>query len=224
MLGEQPPLDRQGFTRFAESLGVPMISELVRDAVPLGSPARMRYPASVRRRYERLRRFPLGYLVVGDAVCSFNPLYGQGMTVAAAEGLLLRSILADGPDRLARRFFRGAGRLIDGPWSIAVGTDLRFHRCRATLAAGTAGQRVRAPTARGRADRRRARSCLPTRPQSRGPADPVAPPRSRTPGPGSTTPVTVLVRPGRGARVDGLTLTRAAPSRIVEQTRADAGV
>ncbi|GAA3944935.1 FAD-binding monooxygenase [Amorphoplanes auranticolor] len=126
MLGEQPPLDHEGFTRFAESLGVPVISRLVREAVPVGGPARMRYPASVRRRYERLRRFPLGYLVVGDAVCSFNPLYGQGMTVAAAEGLLLRSVLPGGPDQLAQRFFRGAGKLIDGPWSIAVGTDLRF--------------------------------------------------------------------------------------------------
>ncbi|OJF11049.1 FAD-dependent monooxygenase [Couchioplanes caeruleus] len=126
MLGEQPPLDDEGFTRFAESLGMPVISRLVRDAAPVGSPARMRFPASVRRRYERLRRFPLGYLVVGDAICSFNPLYGQGMTVAATEGLLLRSLLQGGPDRLARRFFRGAGKLIDGPWSIAVGTDLRF--------------------------------------------------------------------------------------------------
>ncbi|MFI7544669.1 FAD-dependent oxidoreductase [Actinoplanes sp. NPDC049599] len=126
VLGEQPPMDHEGFTRFAESLGVPVISRLVREAVPVGSPARMRYPASVRLRYERLRRFPLGYLVLGDAICSFNPLYGQGMTVAATEGLLLRSVLPGGPDRLARRFFRGAGKLIDGPWSIAVGTDLRF--------------------------------------------------------------------------------------------------
>lgn len=126
MLGEQPPSDHEGFTRFAESLGMPVISRFVRDAVPVGGPAQMRYPASVRRRYERLRHFPLGYLVVGDAVCSFNPVYGQGMTVAATEGLLLRSLLAGGPDRLARRFFRGAGKLIDGPWSIAVGTDLRF--------------------------------------------------------------------------------------------------
>lgn len=86
----------------------------------------MRYPASVRRRYERLRRFPLGYLVFGDALCSFNPVYGQGMTVAATEGLLLRTLLAGDRDRLWRRFFRGAGKLIDGPWSIAVGTDLRF--------------------------------------------------------------------------------------------------
>lgn len=126
VLGEQPPTDDEGFIRFADSLGVPMISSLVREAVPVGEPARMRYPASLRRRYERLRRFPLGYLVTGDALCSFNPIYGQGMTVAATEGLLLRELLAGDRDRLWRRFFRGASRLIDGPWSIAVGTDLRF--------------------------------------------------------------------------------------------------
>ncbi|MEV6304909.1 FAD-dependent monooxygenase [Actinoplanes sp. NPDC051861] len=126
VLGEQPPLDDEGFQRFADSLGVPLISDLVREATPIGEPARMRYPESVRRRYERLRRFPRGYLVLGDALCSFNPVYGQGMTVAATEGLLLRKLLTGDRDRLWHAFFRGAAKLIDGPWSIAVGTDLRF--------------------------------------------------------------------------------------------------
>ncbi|SCG17380.1 2-polyprenyl-6-methoxyphenol hydroxylase [Micromonospora echinofusca] len=126
MLGEEPPADDEGMTAFAETLAAPQIAELLRTAQPEGPPATMKFPASVRRRYERLRRFPAGYLVVADAVCSFNPVYGQGMTVAALEALLLRRLLRRSPDRLARRFFRGAARLIDGPWSIAVGTDLRF--------------------------------------------------------------------------------------------------
>ncbi|MEV0005002.1 FAD-dependent oxidoreductase [Micromonospora sp. NPDC050980] len=126
MLGEQPPTDDHGMAAFAATLPAPQIAELLRTATPAGEPARMRYPASVRRRYERLRRFPAGFLVIGDALCSFNPVYGQGMTVAALEAQLLRTLLRRGPDRLARRFFRRAARVIDGPWSISVGTDLRF--------------------------------------------------------------------------------------------------
>jgi 2-polyprenyl-6-methoxyphenol hydroxylase-like FAD-dependent oxidoreductase len=126
MLGEEPPTDDEGMVEFAESLAAPEIAEVVRSAVPLSEPVKMRFPASVRRRYERLRRFPDGYLVVADALCSFNPIYGQGMTVAGLEALLLRDLLAAGTEGLARRFFRRAAKLIDAPWSIAVGTDLRF--------------------------------------------------------------------------------------------------
>jgi 2-polyprenyl-6-methoxyphenol hydroxylase-like FAD-dependent oxidoreductase len=126
MLGEEPPTDDEGMAAFADRLAGPQIAEVIRSAVPLGEPVRMRFPASRRRRYERLRRFPDGYLVMADALCSFNPIYGQGMTVAAMEALLLRRLLGEGIDDLARRFFRGAARLIEAPWSIAVGTDLRF--------------------------------------------------------------------------------------------------
>ena len=126
MLGEEPPTDDAGMAAFADSLAAPQIGEVVRTAEPQGPPATMRFPVSTRRRYERLRRFPAGYLVMADALCSFNPIYGQGMTVAALEALLLRRLLATGADDLARRFFAGAAKVIDGPWSIAVGTDLRF--------------------------------------------------------------------------------------------------
>ncbi|HST50064.1 FAD-dependent monooxygenase [Jatrophihabitans sp.] len=131
MLGEEPPTDDEGMAAFADSLAAPQVGEVVRTAVPSGPPATMRFPVSTRRRYERLRRFPAGYLVFADALCSFNPIYGQGMTVAALEALLLRRLLAvrpsgAGTDTLARRFFAGAAKVIDGPWSIAVGTDLRF--------------------------------------------------------------------------------------------------
>lgn len=127
MLGEEPPTDDEGMAAFADSLAAPQVAEVVRTARPEGPPAKMRFPVSTRRRYERLRRFPDGYLVLADALCSFNPIYGQGMTVAALEALLLRRLLASSEtDQLARRFFAGAAKVIDGPWSIAVGTDLRF--------------------------------------------------------------------------------------------------
>src|SRR5213078_3028205 len=73
---------------------------------------------------ERLRRMPAGYVVVGDALCAFNPVYGQGMTVAAAEAEVLRDVLRDSHDNVPRRFYTRAARVIDIPWDMAAGGDL----------------------------------------------------------------------------------------------------
>ncbi|RAY17134.1 hypothetical protein DPM19_02970 [Actinomadura craniellae] len=121
-----PPADPQGYERFAARLSVPDIHHLVERLEPLGPPRRMRIPTSIRRRYERLDRFPAGYVVFGDALCQFNPSYGQGMTVAACEAVALRECLRAGTDGLARRFFPKAARIINVPWDMAVGGDLRF--------------------------------------------------------------------------------------------------
>jgi 2-polyprenyl-6-methoxyphenol hydroxylase-like FAD-dependent oxidoreductase len=115
------------FRAFVATLPAADIGDLVAEREPVAPGRLHRFPSSRRRHYERLRRFPRGFLVIGDALSSFNPAYGQGMTVAAGEALALRELLAEAPDTdLALRFFRRAARIIDVPWGIAAGGDLRL--------------------------------------------------------------------------------------------------
>jgi 2-polyprenyl-6-methoxyphenol hydroxylase-like FAD-dependent oxidoreductase len=125
-LGERPPTEPGAFVDWAATLAAPDVHEVIAEAELLQAPVPARFPASVRLRYERLDQFPEGYVVTGDAVCSFNPIYGQGMTVSALEALALRDCLRNGAGQLGRRFFRSAAKLVDIPWGIAVGADLRF--------------------------------------------------------------------------------------------------
>jgi 2-polyprenyl-6-methoxyphenol hydroxylase-like FAD-dependent oxidoreductase len=102
---------------------------MISTAEPITDPVRFRIGPSVRRRYERCARLPEGFVAVGDALCCFNPAYGQGMTTAAMAahwlGVCLRSGQAGLTD-LTRRYFRGTGRFVDVAWDISVGADLRF--------------------------------------------------------------------------------------------------
>jgi len=122
----KPPEELSGFIEFAKSLPSRDIHEVVSRATPIGDAMCTSFPASVRRRYERLATFPAGFLVVGDGICSFNPIYGQGMSVAALEATELGRVLSEGDRALARRFFARAAKVVDIPWSIAVGSDLRL--------------------------------------------------------------------------------------------------
>jgi 2-polyprenyl-6-methoxyphenol hydroxylase-like FAD-dependent oxidoreductase len=120
------PQEMAGFRWFASLLPSPDIHAVVRTAQPLGDAVTSRFPASVRRRYERLSRFPEGFVVTGDALCSFNPIYGQGMSVAALEAIALGETVAAGRTAIGRRFFKTAARIVDTPWMTAVGNDLRM--------------------------------------------------------------------------------------------------
>ncbi len=122
--GDHVALTREAIAERARSTGQHEIAELAERGELIGEVMRYGFPHSQRRHFERLRRFPEGYLAMGDALASFNPIYGQGMTVAACEAIALREALRRGTQGLARRFFKAAAKVIDTPWQLAVGGDL----------------------------------------------------------------------------------------------------
>jgi 2-polyprenyl-6-methoxyphenol hydroxylase-like FAD-dependent oxidoreductase len=128
LMGEEPPTDLPGFRDYAGSLPLPQLHEIACGEEPVGEIASYRFPFNRRRHYERLAMFPEGLLVLGDALASFNPAYGQGITVAAIEIELLEGILAAAPELkgVAKNFFAAAAEVIDVPWSQAIAEDLRY--------------------------------------------------------------------------------------------------
>lgn len=118
------PLDLDGFRHFAAALPSPDIHGEVRHAAPIGEAMRSRFPASVRRRYEKLWQSPERLVVIGDAICSFNPICGQGMSVAALEAQVLGAVVRDGLADVGPRFFMKAAPIVDTPWATAAGNDL----------------------------------------------------------------------------------------------------
>lgn len=121
-----PPVEPDAFEEFASRLDGLEVHDLMRTAEPLTEPTRFRIGPSVRRRYEKCDRLPDGFVAVGDSLACFNPAYGQGMTTAAMTARWLRDCLPGGTDGLTRRFFDGVAEIVDVPWAITVGADLRF--------------------------------------------------------------------------------------------------
>jgi 2-polyprenyl-6-methoxyphenol hydroxylase-like FAD-dependent oxidoreductase len=124
MLGQQPPTEWAAMLKFGEQLASASVLAALRDAELLEEPARYRVPSNRWRRYDKMRRIPDGLIVFGDAICSFNPIYGQGMTVASTEAIVLRDCLRRGDRDLPRRFFRATAKKIRVAWQMAAGSDL----------------------------------------------------------------------------------------------------
>ena len=134
-LGNHAPTELPAYIEFARSLPRPEIYDVIRHAEPLGEVATFGFPASVRRRYEALKQFPSGLLVLGDAFCSVNPIYGHGMSVAVLQALKLHETLESSAslDGVWQPYFASAASVIDAAWTIAVGADFAFR--------GVVGQR-----------------------------------------------------------------------------------
>jgi 2-polyprenyl-6-methoxyphenol hydroxylase-like FAD-dependent oxidoreductase len=124
--GDLPPGDMEGFLTYARALRTPTIYNAISRAKAEDGVARYGFPESVRRHFERLEVFPRGLLPFADVICRFNPVYGQGMSVAAQEGCLLKAVLerlagnSDPIAGLARTFFDEVQDLIETPWSVAL--------------------------------------------------------------------------------------------------------
>jgi flavin-dependent dehydrogenase len=137
---DYPPTDEEGFLEYAKHLPSPTIYEVLKNAKPLTPISGYRIKGSRWRHYERLTRRPERFILMGDSVCAFNPIYGQGITVAAMEALeldgLLKSRGTASLGGLAAAFQKQIGKSITNAWLLATGEDLRFD--------GTEGDRPNA--------------------------------------------------------------------------------
>lgn len=126
LAGHEPPRDLAGMLSYAEEYGPAHLLAAVRAGEPLGPVVQHRMPSSQWRRYDRMRRLPDGLLACGDAICSFNPIYGQGMSVAALDAVALRECLRRGITDLPRRYFRATAKTIGVAWRTGATSDLAF--------------------------------------------------------------------------------------------------
>jgi 2-polyprenyl-6-methoxyphenol hydroxylase-like FAD-dependent oxidoreductase len=133
--GDAPPGDIDGFMAFAKSFRMPTIYKAIRGAKRVGDIARFGMPCSVLRAFDKLDRFPRGLVPLGDSVCRFPPVQGQGMSVAAQEAHVLANLLEarrrrDDPlDGLAEAFFTEIQPLLETPWAVAM-ADLVYPQTR----------------------------------------------------------------------------------------------
>jgi 2-polyprenyl-6-methoxyphenol hydroxylase-like FAD-dependent oxidoreductase len=122
--GDYPPTDDGGFLEFARTLRTPILYEAIRDARPLTPIAGYRRTANQMRHYAELQRWPDRLVVLGDAACALNPLYGQGMSAAPEAALVLDGWLRRGEPPLA--FQRRLAKSVTTPWLLATAEDYRY--------------------------------------------------------------------------------------------------
>ncbi|HEV2583145.1 MAG TPA: FAD-dependent monooxygenase [Ktedonobacteraceae bacterium] len=144
-LRDYPPDDDAGFLDYARGLSQPDLYEAIKQAEPLTPIALYKYSANRWRHYERLSRLPEGFIVIGDAVCAFSPVYGQGMSVAAMEAKALDTCLREQQSRAGtlhstsfpQRFHQAIAKNIKAAWMLSTGEDLRYPETQGHRSLGT---------------------------------------------------------------------------------------
>jgi 2-polyprenyl-6-methoxyphenol hydroxylase-like FAD-dependent oxidoreductase len=127
VMRDYPPTDEEGFLRFAQSLSSPELYRAIQTARPLSKIWGYRQTANRLRHYERLSRMPQGFVALGDAVCSFNPVYALGMTLTGLAALELREGLRRGHGRIdSLAFQKRHAKLAASSWALTTGEDLRW--------------------------------------------------------------------------------------------------
>lgn len=125
MAGHEPPDRLAEMVALAEGHVPAHVLAAISAATPVSEVCRFRYPRSCWRRYDKMSSFPARLLVLGDAFCSFNPIYGEGMTVAALQAQALQRCLRTGySEALKQRYFRAAAKPVKAAWRFAAGGDL----------------------------------------------------------------------------------------------------
>jgi 2-polyprenyl-6-methoxyphenol hydroxylase-like FAD-dependent oxidoreductase len=131
---DYPPTDEEDFLEYSRSLPDIHIYEALAAARPLSPVAGYRRTENRVRHYETLPRWLERFLVLGDAACSFNPVYGQGMTVGSMGADLLDQMLQERSGRgrkidlarLSESFQKRLAKVWAGPWVMATGADMRY--------------------------------------------------------------------------------------------------
>ncbi len=133
-LRDYPPDNETGFLDYARSLPVSNLYEAIKDAEPVTPIVTHKFPANRRRHYEQMSRFPEGFVILGDAACCFNPIYGQGMTTAALEASMLndylcqqqRNVVEGNPIHRTQRCQQAIAKVVKVPWLLATSEDFRY--------------------------------------------------------------------------------------------------
>ena len=121
---DSPPTNLEDFMEYAKTLPQPDIHDWMQGAEPLGDIKTHGVPKAFRRKYEKVRGMPKGLLAIADSICSFNPVYAQGMTVAAVEAQILDECLDKGLHQLQKRYFKSIRSVTDVTWQMGSTTDL----------------------------------------------------------------------------------------------------